>query len=120
MLYITNFNVKEGRQKEFQMWVKKTEDLLQKHAPRGWTYRGTYAYVLGFGPHGGASIWECKTYSDFDAWREHNDETWIRLGEDFQDFLTNEPAESMLLREIGDTKIIEKPVMEEGKSRRTR
>ena len=119
MLYISNFNVKEGRLKEFQTWTKKNEDLMQKHAPAGWMYRGTYAYVLGFGRYMGATIWECKKYSDFDNWREHKDETWMRLGEDFGDLATNEPGESVLLREIGDTKIIEKPVIEEAKSRRS-
>ncbi len=107
MLYMTSFNTKEGRAKEFQAWVKKNEELFQKRAPRGWTYRGTYGYVLGFGRYGGAQMWECSRYGDLDTWREHDDPTWIRLGEDFQDFLTEDPGESILLREMGDVKIIE-------------
>src|SRR5438552_881534 len=48
MLYMTSFSTKEGRLREFQDWVKKNEDVIKKSAPRGWTYRGTYGYVLGF------------------------------------------------------------------------
>ena len=107
MLYMVSFNVKQGRGREFQAWVKKNEDVIKKSAPRGWTYRGTYAYVLGFGRFGGAQLWECGTYADFDAWREHRDPAWNRIGEEF-DELTNEiPGESVLLREMGDTRIIE-------------
>lgn len=97
---------------DFQTWTKKNEDLFQKYAPKGWTYRGTYGYVLGFGRFHAAAMWECKTYSDFDAWREHNDKNWIRLNQEIGDFFTNEPGEAVLLREIGDTKIVEpkKPV----------
>jgi hypothetical protein len=107
MLYMTSFNVKEGRGKEFQSWVKKNEDVLRKSAPRGWTYRGTYAYVLGFGRYGGAQLWECNKYGDFDAWREHDEPAWNRIGEEFEDFLNEIPGEAILLREMGDTRIIE-------------
>jgi len=72
MLYMTSFSTKDGRLREFQDWVKKNEDVIKKSAPRGWTYRGTYGYVLGFGRFAGAQMWECNRYGDFDAWREHN------------------------------------------------
>ena len=107
MLYMMRFNAKEGRGKEFQEWVKKNEDVIKKSAPRGWTYRGTYGYVLGFGRFGGAQLWECSKYGDFDAWREHNDPAWTRIGEQFQEFLNEDPGEAILLREMGDVKIIE-------------
>jgi len=107
MLYMTSFNVKEGRVREFQTWVKKNEDVMQKSAPRGWTYRGTYGYVLGFGRYGGAQLWECNKYGDFDAWREHSDPGWTRIAEEFDGFLGEQPGESVLLREMGDVKVIE-------------
>src|SRR2546427_100309 len=81
MLYMTSFNAKEGRARELQEWVNKNEDVIKKSAPRGWTYRGTYGYVLGFGRFGGAQLWECSKYGDFDTWREHNDPAWTRIGE---------------------------------------
>ena len=107
MLYMTSFNVKEGRVRKFQTWVKKKEDVMQKSAPRGWTYRGTYGYVLGFGRYGGAQLWECNKYGDFDAWREHSDPGWTRIAEEFDGFLSEQPGESVLLREMGDVKVIE-------------
>lgn len=107
MLYIMNGNVKEGKMIEYQQWVRKNEDLMKEHTPPGWKYLGTYAYVLGFGHHHIASLWECETYKDFDNWREHNDENWLRILEEAQDFFSTDPVESVLLREIGDTRIVE-------------
>jgi hypothetical protein len=109
VLYLTNFNVKEGKMLDMQAWMKKNEGAIQKSAPKGWTYRGTYAYVLGFGRSHGATLWECANYADFDAWRNHKDATWMRLWEEMQDFLSNDPGsgQSYLMREIGDTRILE-------------
>lgn len=107
MLYILSGNLKEGQARAFQEWVKKNEDLTRKSVPPGWTYRGTYFYVLGFGRYSVASMWECTTYGDFDAWREHADETWLRISKEVGAFFTDDPGESVLLREAGDTKITE-------------
>jgi hypothetical protein len=107
MLYIQNFNLKEGRAIEFQTWMKKHEAELQKASPPGWKYRGTHAYVLGFGRYGGMVMWECSRYADFDSWREYNEPTWNRLNEEIQDFFTEDNPEAVLLREIGDTRILE-------------
>ncbi len=112
MLYMWSGDVKEGRMREMQAWIKKNEDLTQKYAPPGWTYKGTYAYVLGFGRYHVAALWECSTYGDFDVWREHADENWVNLNEEFMDFFENAPGEAVLLREIGDTKILERSKLE--------
>ena len=106
-MYLQSFNLKEGKMLDFQMWTKKNEAAIQKSAPKGWTYKGTYAYVLGFGRYQAAALWECAKYGDFDIWREHKDATWMRLFGDMQDFVTNDTGESVLLREIGDTRILE-------------
>ena len=66
MLWIFNFNLKESKVKTYQQFVKDNEKAITEHAPKGWKYRGTYFYVLGFGPCDGASLWECPTYDDFD------------------------------------------------------
>ena len=107
MLWIQFGNVKEGRAKEFQEWSKKNEGLLEKHAPPGWAYRGNYGTVLGFGKYDTAMMLECRKYADFDALREHKDETWNRLVEEAQDFFLPGQSEAMLLREIGDVRIVE-------------
>src|SRR2546425_2474107 len=107
MLYMTSFNVKEGRVREFQTWVKKNEDVMQKSAPRGWTYRGTYGYVLGFGRYGGAQLWECNKYGDFDAWREHSDHGRTRNPGEVDGFLSGQTREFALPREMGDVTVCE-------------
>jgi len=107
MLWIQFGNVKEGRMKEFQEWTKKNEGLFEKHAPKGWNYRGTFGTVLGFGRHDTALLMECGKYGDFDALREHNDPTWNRLNEEAVDFFLPGSGEAILLREMGDVKIME-------------
>ena len=107
MLWIQFGNIKEGRYKDFQAWTKKNEGLLEKHAPPGWAYRGTFGTVLGFGRYNVAVMMECSKYGDFDALREHKDETWDRLNEEATDFFLPGEAEAMLLREVGDVKVLE-------------
>ena len=120
MLYMQSFNVRQGKQKEFQAWVGKNEDLFRKLAPEGWKYRGTYSYVWGFGRFGAAMMWEINKYGDLDTARAHNDPNYNRLWESMDDFTSEQPGESVLLREIGDTRIIEKATILEEKTRRTR
>lgn len=108
MLHLSFGNVKEGQMRDFQAWVKKNEGAMSKHAPPGWLYRGTYACVYGFGPSDMVQLWEIGRYGDLDAGREHADKEWDRLQQEMTEFFephTTVPA--VLLREIGDTKIIE-------------
>jgi hypothetical protein len=107
VLWIQFGNVKEGRMKDFQEWSKKNETLMQKHMPPGWAYRGTYAAVLGFGKYDVATIFECRKYGDFDALREHREETWDRLYQEAVEFFMPGSGEAILLRELSDTKIME-------------
>ena len=93
--------------KEFQKFIKENEKTYAEHAPKGWKFRGTYFYVLGFGPYHAADIWECSDYADFDAMRNHNDPMWLKLWEKAMEFATSEPIPAWLLREAGDTKITE-------------
>lgn len=107
MLWLQSGNLRQGQAGKFADWIQKNEDLLKKHAPPGWTYRGDYFYVLGFGRYSVATMWECNSYSDYDALREHDDETWLSLAKEQQKFFTEDIGESVLLREVGDTKILE-------------
>ena len=92
---------------EFQKFVKKNEKTLSKHAPKGWKFLGTYFYVLNFGPYHAADLWEISNYVDFDALRDHEDPTWLKLWQQTMEFTTTEPTPAWLLREAGDTKITE-------------
>lgn len=107
MLYLINFNIKEGKVQEYQKFLKANEKAIVKCSPKGWTYRGDYLYVLGFGPYVGVEIWECADYADFDTFRNWDDPTWVRLNEEGMEFLTAEPTPAWLLREAGDTKVFE-------------
>jgi len=107
LLWIQNFNIKENRMMEFQKFIKENEKTLAKHAPKGWKYMGTYFYALMLGPYTGASFWECSVYADFDTYRNHDDPAWIKLVKQVMDFWTPGPAPAMILREVGDSKVIE-------------
>ena len=107
MLRIFNFNIKEGKMKEFQQFIKENQSTKAAHAPKGWKYKGTYCYVCGFGPYHGMIIWEISDYADLDTHRKHNDPIYWKLMEQFLDFTTNEATPGWLLREVGDTLITE-------------
>lgn len=107
MLYLQSGNIKEGRQKDYQAWVKKNEGPMEKHAPKGWIYRGTFGTVFGFGRFDTTTIWEIGNYGDLDASREHKDETFVQLVEELTDFFIPGAGEATLIREIGDVRIIE-------------
>ena len=107
MLWIQFGNVKEGRMKDFQDWTKKNEGQFEKHAPPGWAYRGTFGTVLGFGNYDTALIMECGKYGDFDKLREHKDEVWDRLGQEATEFFLPGQGQAILLRELGDVKVME-------------
>ena len=107
MLWIMNHNVKEGRMKDYQKFVKDNEKALKEHAPKGWKFRGVHCYVLGFGPYHVAELWEISDYADFDTFRNHSDSMWLKLMEQGREFTTTEPTPAWLLREVADTKITE-------------
>ena len=107
MLWIQFGNVKEGRMKDFQEWTTKNEGQFEKHAPPGWAYRGTFGAVLGFGNYDSALIMECSKYGDFDKLREHKDEIWDRLGQEASEFVLPGQRQAILLRELGDVKVME-------------
>jgi hypothetical protein len=107
MLWMQNYNIKEGRMKEYQKFVKENEKAIQEHAPKGWKFQGVYFYVLGFGLYHAAELWEISDYADFDAFRNHYDPTWLKLMEQGTEFTTTEPTPAWLLRQVADTKITE-------------
>jgi len=107
MLYLTSYNLKEGRVGEYIAWVKKNKKNIQDHAPPGWKYRGTYGAVLGFGRYDVTEIWELRKYGDFDTFRNWDDKVSLRLQAEAQDFVLSGAGESILLREVGDVVIVE-------------
>lgn len=43
MLWMMNYNIKEGKMKEFQKFVKENEKTLREHAPKGWKFTASTA-----------------------------------------------------------------------------
>lgn len=107
MLYITGADTKEGKAGELQEWVEENEDALAEHSPEGWTYRGSYFTVHNVGPFDAAVMWEIDNYADLDTAREHDDETYVELIREVQDFFIAGSTDTIILREAGDTRIVE-------------
>ena len=63
--------------------------------------------MLGFGTYDTALILEYGKYGDFDKLREHKDETWDRLGAEANEFFLPGQSQAILLRELGDVKVME-------------
>jgi hypothetical protein len=106
MLWIQNFNIRESKMGAFQRLINKNEKTTAKHAPKGWKYMGTYFYAIMLGQYTGASLWKCSFYADFDTGCNHDDATWLRLVNQVTDFWKPEPVPGMLLREVGESKVI--------------
>lgn len=107
MLYITGGDLKEGRAGELQDWVQENEGTLADTSPPGWTYRGTYFTVHNVGPFDAAVMWEIESYADLDTAREHDDDTYVDLLREAQDFFIAGSTDTIIFREAGDTRIVE-------------
>jgi hypothetical protein len=107
MLYLTSYNLKDGRAGEYFAWVKKNRKNIQDHAPPGWKFRGIFGTVLGFGRYDVTEIWELEKYADFDTLRNWDDKVSLRLQAEAQDFMLPGANESILLREVSDVVVVE-------------
>lgn len=107
MLYLLGGDLKDGKAAELQDWVEENEETLAETAPPGWTLQGHYFTVFGFGPVDAAVEWQFDEYADLDAAREHDDETHLQLLNEVQDFFVEGTDFAWLLREAGDTRVLE-------------
>ena len=63
------FDVKKGKSKQFQEWMRANEERLAKGAPAGWEYIGTYAAVISTEKEAGEfrQLWRMESYGAQDA-----------------------------------------------------
>lgn len=107
MLYITGGDLEDGKATEMQNWIAENEETLEATAPEGWTLKGHYFGVHNFAPVDVVSMWEIDQYAALDTARNHDDETYMNLVGELQEFLLEGSGETYLLREAADTKIID-------------
>ena len=73
------FRIKPGQSGAFVEWTKQQEASPPK-APDGWTYKGTYFVVQGFGDFDAEARWELDDYGALgnaggsDEWEQANRE----------------------------------------------
>jgi hypothetical protein len=107
MWYVQANNIKAGKYKEYQNWLKKNEKSLREHAPKTWKYVGTFGTVLGFGRYDTYQFWQIRKYGDFDTIREYKEAVWDRLSIEGMDFLVEGTGEAILIREMSDVITLE-------------
>jgi hypothetical protein len=63
------FDVKQGKAREFQEWLREHEKEFAEEAPEGWEYIGTYAVVLSTEKAGDfRQLWRHHSYAAMDTW----------------------------------------------------
>jgi hypothetical protein len=49
--YVYRFSIRPGKVNEFLDWMERNEGSFDEHGPDGWSYRGAFFTVRGFGYH---------------------------------------------------------------------
>ena len=105
MEYVLRYDVKPDRAGEFRAWIVNNEDALQAHAAEGWTYRGTYFTVRGFGDFSNESRWDIADYAALGS--GFGDEDGIRLTQEWMAFVDQtRPFQATLYKSAGDVDIL--------------
>jgi hypothetical protein len=112
MLYIYSSNVKEGRLREYQEWIRTNLDRIHKEAPQGWKLDGVYFPVFGFGTHLSEIHWTIHNYAAFDEAHKTclKEEGYNRLVEEWYDYLDTSSQSSRLLKLAQDPSTLVKAV----------
>lgn len=66
------FDVKHGRARGFQAWLRDNEAKVAQAAPEGWEYVGTYGVVVTTEKESGGfrQVWRHRSYADMDTFAE--------------------------------------------------
>lgn len=66
MLYIFRANVKDGKLRELQQWLKDNRKKIDESQPDSWKLAGLYFPVFGFGPRLFEIHWQVSGYNAFE------------------------------------------------------
>ena len=105
MEYVLRYDVKPERATEFRAWITENEGDLAAHAADGWTYRGTYFTVRGFGDYSNETRWQIDDYAALGA--GFGDENNVRLTREWMDYVDQtRPFQATLYKSAGDVVIL--------------
>lgn len=85
MEYVLRYDVEPKRTAAFRSWLAENEEAIAAHTPEGWTYRGTFFTVRGFGEYTNETRWEIEGYAALGS--GFNDEESIRTTKEWMDFV---------------------------------
>jgi hypothetical protein len=85
MEYVIRYDVKPNRNAEFREWLGANDSVMREHSPEGWTYRGTYFTVRGFGEYSNETRWEIADYAALGS--GFGDAENIRITQEWLDFV---------------------------------
>jgi hypothetical protein len=92
LIFEQGFNVKRGREEEFQKWTTENDAALKGAVPDGVEYLGTYIVSLTSEKHTGEYrvLWRIDSYGALDTMEEaarDEESDWGRLNREVTDFL---------------------------------
>ena len=105
-MFLVNWNMKVGMEKEFKEWAKKNTDIMRKHMAPGWKFWGFYGATMNLGPYDVTEIYEFKKFADIDAARAFEDSEWDRISVEELDFMASW-GPSWVLREAQEWMVLE-------------
>jgi hypothetical protein len=105
MEYVLRYDIKPDRATEFRAWITDNTANLAAHAAEGWTYRGTYFTVRGFGDYSNETRWEIDDYAALGA--GFGDQDSVRLTQEWMDFVDQtRPFQATLYKSASDVEIL--------------
>ena len=104
MQIVYRANVKDGRMQEFIDWVLENEQAMADTAPEGWTYLGTWVTVHGIGTHDVETRFELDDYAAMSP--ERSSEENNRLVAEINDFFTEGPGGTAMMKSVGDVFVV--------------
>ena len=105
MEYVLRYDVKPELASEFRSWLSENSHAIAEHATDGWTYRGTFFTVRGFGDFSNETRWEIADYEALGA--GFGDEDNVRLTQEWFRYIDQtRPFQATLYKSAADVSIL--------------
>lgn len=98
------FNIKEGKVSDFIEWVRDNEQAMTEHAPKGWSYAGTWFTVQGFGEYDVEQRWGIEDYGNLGD--SFGNEEFQRLIVETVEYLEQHPSMTTLTKSASDVQAL--------------
>ena len=105
MEYVLRYDAQPNKSTEFRQWLRDNESAIREHQPDGWTYKGTYFTVRGFGAYSNETRWELEDYAALGT--GFGDDHMVRLTQEWFDFIDqHRPFQASLYKDATEVDIL--------------